>query len=90
MNYPTGEQAPRWQRERWPQLFEDASPVPPGLKPRTGVYIGCGNPKCRECYEPDDQPLTLLICPVCLEAHDDTNEDVLTCLGCSYDFANWP
>jgi hypothetical protein len=51
-----GRYAPPWQLLRWPQLVLDAAPVPPGLRPRVDVSIGCGNPNCWECYEPDTDP----------------------------------
>lgn len=37
---------------RFPQLHEDALPVPKGLQPKPGVEYGCGNAACRDCYEP--------------------------------------
>jgi NAD-dependent dihydropyrimidine dehydrogenase PreA subunit len=33
------------------QLHPDAPPVPKGLQPKPGVEYGCGDPKCRKCYE---------------------------------------
>lgn len=38
---------------QFPQLDPDAPEVPPGLRPRDGVFMGCGDPECRECYETD-------------------------------------
>jgi hypothetical protein len=42
------------QRTKWPQLRADAPAVPGGVKPRRGVYVGCGIAACADCYEPDD------------------------------------
>lgn len=39
-------------RRRFPELHEDAPPVPNGLKPRAGVEYGCGKHACMKCYEP--------------------------------------
>jgi len=36
---------------RW-NLHEDAPPVPDGMRPREGVWYGCGEPGCLSCYEP--------------------------------------
>lgn len=33
-------------------LDPDAPDVPKGLRPRVGVEYGCGDPACRDCYEP--------------------------------------
>lgn len=37
---------------KYPQLHEDAPPVPIGMRPRVGVDYGCGERDCRRCYEP--------------------------------------
>lgn len=39
------------RRIDFPQLDQDAPPVPDGLRPRDGVEFGCGNPTCTDCYE---------------------------------------
>jgi hypothetical protein len=39
--------------KRFKQLDDDAPPVPSGLRPRPGVFIGCGEATCRDCYEPE-------------------------------------
>jgi hypothetical protein len=75
-----------WQLRRWPQLARHANPVPFGFRPLPGVNYGCGTIGCRVCYEPDPDPQPL-VCPKCGQEHDDANEDVVTCLGCSYDFS---
>lgn len=35
----------------FPHLDQDAPEVPKGLRPRPGVEYGCGQKKCRDCYE---------------------------------------
>jgi hypothetical protein len=45
------EQEKKWAARKFPQLDEDAPPVPPGLTPRDGVEYGCGEVVCRDCYE---------------------------------------
>lgn len=36
---------------QYPHLHPDAPAVPKGLQPRPGVEYGCGDPKCRDCYQ---------------------------------------
>jgi hypothetical protein len=43
---------------RFPQLHDDAPPVPHGLRPKIGVEYGCGDATCTDCYE--DDPLRTL------------------------------
>jgi hypothetical protein len=38
---------------RFPQLLPDAPPPPPGMRPRHGVEMGCGEVACTHCYEPE-------------------------------------
>jgi hypothetical protein len=45
------EQEKKLGNHRFPQLDEDAPPVPPGMSPRDGVEYGCGKDVCRDCYE---------------------------------------
>lgn len=33
----------------------DAPAIPDGLRPRPGVFFGCGEADCRYCYELDDE-----------------------------------
>lgn len=44
------EQEKKFGNRRFPQLDEDAPPVPPGMTPRDGVEYGCGKDTCRDCY----------------------------------------
>jgi hypothetical protein len=37
----------------FPHLDPDAPPVPPGMRPRSGVNVGCGRPDCSDCYMPN-------------------------------------
>lgn len=40
------------QMKRFPQLDEDAPPVPHGMRPKKGVEMGCGQHECSDCYDP--------------------------------------
>ena len=39
---------------RFPQLCEDAPPVPLGKRPRDGVDYGCGKDSCGLCYQEEN------------------------------------